>query len=130
MSKPDSSGPEGFQHELRLAQPVLQDFWAWLLVLVGPVAFLADQSLSYYLVHPLCEAKQPLPLFLIPLGSASLTTIAGAIAWRRYTRSGGSKQGEQVTSFLARFGLLLSSFSVLAIVAMAIPRFILGPCDR
>jgi hypothetical protein len=112
-----------FPRELEQAQPRRQDFWEWALLLVAPAAVLGNQLLSYFLVNRLCEHGQIWPLRLIPLGAAVLAASVSFVALKR-------RRAGETASFLSGFTLWLSAFCVLVIAAMALPTFILGPCDR
>jgi hypothetical protein len=116
--------------ELPHAQPIRGELHRWLPILLGPIAFLLDQLSSYYLVHPICDTHQQWALYLPPVGSLLLTTIAFATAWVQLPRGPETPDFKRERArFLGQFGVALSAFSFVAIVALNLPKFIFGACD-
>lgn len=119
--------------ELEKAQPTGRaELLLWIGVLLGPFAVLVDLQTSYTMVPLLCEAGGSRWMMLFPsLGALLLCGGAFAISWREHTHIEEEKKrrSHDRTKFLSRFGLILSAFSAVVVIAMAIPRFILGPCD-
>lgn len=119
--------------ELEKAQPTGQaELLLWIAVLLGPFAVLLDLQVSYTLVSQLCEAGGSRWMTLFPsAGAFLLCGLAAAISWREHRTIDEEKKprSHDRTKFLSRFGLILSAFSALVTLAMALPRFILNPCD-
>lgn len=105
----------------------------WSGVLLAPVAFLVHLETNYALLTFVCSGGN-----LAPLWAASIATIllAGAgclLAFRSWRKTGGewTAEGHDPVSrnrFLAIWGFFMSLLFLGAIVAQAIPIFILDPC--
>jgi hypothetical protein len=132
MSGPETTTPEEMAEELSQAQPN-EGFHAilWLGVLAGPIVVLADLQVSYMLVPELCGAEHRWLIFVPTVVALALVVVAMGLCWRERHRTHllPTRRSQQRAQFLAALGLALGAFSVLALVAMAVPKLILGPCD-
>lgn len=102
-------------------------------VIIGPLAFGADLLISYALVQHACSTGHHYVLHLI---SVICLLIALSGAWlsslqyqavRDADDEGGSPLDR--AHFLALLGIASSLWFAVVIIANAVPRFILTPCD-
>lgn len=106
----------------------------WAGILAGPIAFATDFVVSYALVQHSCSTGRSRLLHTSTL-VALLVTLGGlAAAWRSlravpaHARDDGGSIFDR-SRFMALGGIALSIAFTLVIVAIAIPRFVLSPCD-
>jgi hypothetical protein len=106
----------------------------WTVILAGPLTWLACLEASYALVPWTCRTGHRSVVILVVLGALAGTLgMAGAawVGWRtlgaRDTTDGDPPAGRR--AFMALSGLALSLFSALALMASAVPIFVLSPCD-
>jgi hypothetical protein len=107
----------------------------WFGILVGPVATLADQQISYALVPWVCGGGPHVVLHFISLAALVIVGAGAYSSWTALERAGwsaredGSRPDER-GRFMALLGLVLCAFSALVIVALAIPRLVLDACQQ
>lgn len=108
-------------------------FWLWYGILIGPIAWGADQQISYSLVAHSCSTGH---FYLMHLFTAIalLFALSGAfIAMGNLGRTReATVEGGRVADrsrFMAIVGIGASLGWAMLIIAMAVPRFILSPCD-
>jgi hypothetical protein len=99
-----------------------------------PLLLQLQIQVNYVLVPGACAGGSTLVLHLVAL--AVLAGAAGGVvvAWRSWsalgrgglTQAAGTREGGR---FIALAGLVSAGFFALAIVGVALPAFILGPCD-
>jgi hypothetical protein len=106
----------------------------WCGILVPPLSFGADEILSYAVVGHACSTGHFYVLHIISAVAVVSCLAAGLLAWRDYLRvphsvdeEGGSPMAR--TRFMAMLGLTSALLFTIAIIAEAVPRFILSPCD-
>jgi len=102
-------------------------------LLIGPLAFGADLLLSYMLVEHSCSTGHFYVMHVISV-VCFLIVLGGAwMSWQQYQRArGGSNDGGSPldrSNFLGLLGTLSSLFFAVVIIANALPRFVLSPCD-
>ncbi|HXG92889.1 MAG TPA: hypothetical protein VNN73_11055 [Blastocatellia bacterium] len=107
----------------------------WFAFFAGPVAWLLNLQVSYILVPVACATGHALALYIIPLGALLLAASGLLVAWREWLRAGKQWPDESSNTigrsrFMAVLALLVSTLFFLAILAQAIPNFILGPCQK
>jgi hypothetical protein len=104
----------------------------WIAVLGPPLVWFADLTIGYPLVYLACESGAMWPLYALTAIDLLLVAALGWLA-RRCLREAHLPRGEGRPAdsrlFLARMGLLSSALFFLAIVAFAIPRLMLRPCQ-
>jgi hypothetical protein len=106
----------------------------WFGILIGPLALLTQQQLGFMIVPWACATGLPPYLWLVSL-IALLITLGGAfVSWREWKVAGElwpDEGGSPVarSRFMAAGGLIMSLMFAMAIVAQAIPTFILSPCS-
>jgi hypothetical protein len=109
------------------------DLGLWAGIAFGPLAWAADEQLSYALTYHACSTGAVWQLHLISVVTLLVALSGAVIAWnclQALPQSSNDEGGETAdrSHFMAIAGMVLSlSFSVL-IVAAAIPRFVLSPC--
>jgi len=102
-------------------------------VMIGPLAFGADLLLSYMLVEHSCSTGHFYVLHVISI-VCFLIVLGGAwMSWQQYqnAREGNDEGGSPLdrSHFLGLMGTVSSLFFAVVIIANAVPRFILSPCD-
>ncbi len=113
-----------------------QPWRLWAGVLAGPLAILVQLQTNYALVLWACGAGgREWPLHLVSLLALLVTLGAGLLSWRNWRRAGAEWEdgGAGVvprSRFMAAVGMLVSSLSALVMVAMWMPVFVYGPCQR
>jgi len=100
----------------------------------APTVWALEFIISYAITQHACSTGQHWELYLLSLISGSLAGGATFIALRnlRLTSEKDSSDGGTPldrTRFMAISGLMISAFFVMVIIAEAVPRFILSPCD-
>ena len=106
----------------------------WTGILAGPVAWALDLSISYALVKWTCASQRQAVLHATT--SAALVVVAGGavlsfIPLQRTAEDTPTDGGDprQRARFMAILGLAASALFALAIVAGAIPRWVLDACQ-
>ena len=101
---------------------------------LAPLAWAADLGLSYSLVEHSCSTGHYYVLHVITLVCFCMAMAGFTIAWRQYrwlphetNDEGGSAYDRSY--FLALLGIASSVGFMIAIIATAVPRWILSPCD-
>ena len=103
----------------------------WFALLVCPLLALGDQTASFATVGWSCAHQLQLAVHAMHLPFL-LATAAGAVAaWQTWRMTRRSKLRDDVVArrhFLAGLATASAAVSVLAIVAMWIPAWIIAPC--
>ena len=105
-----------------------------LAVLAGPFAFALNELASYSLAPSACAAGTKWMLFAVGLLSLLVAAGGAALAWSvgRRLPEGATEGGGLWAArarFLARFGLVLGAAFVVAILALEVPKAVLGVCQ-
>lgn len=105
----------------------------WTGVLAGPVAWACDLGVSYSLVKWTCSTQRELLLLLISpaaLGAAAGGAVVSWLALRHTPAQSAANGGNPVerARFMAILGLAMNALFALAILAGAIPRWVLDAC--
>ena len=106
----------------------------WFGILAGPLSWAFDEGVSYSLVPHACSTGHHYVLHVITIISLAIV-IAGLFAARiahlripaETSLDGGSTFDR--SRFMAVLGMASNGGFILVVIAQAIPRFILGPCD-
>ncbi len=106
----------------------------WTGILGPPIVWYADLTASYPLVHPACHSGSMLSLHVVTVLALLLVAGSGLTAWTclRSVPADASTQGGwpvDRSRFMALVGLGSSALFFLAVIAQAIPRWVLGPCQ-
>jgi hypothetical protein len=118
------------------AVPSMRDLQgaSWAALAAGPLAWFADQQISYRLTIWVCNGGPSIVLHLVNLLALVVAACGIVIALRRWPKfAGASGESDRPAShahFLVLLGLMLSAFFLLPIVAQTIATFILDPCQK
>jgi hypothetical protein len=105
--------------------------WTWPSLLVAPVLALADQGIALALTTWACRGQHALVLHAVHAVFALATAAATLFAWWRWRRArphAASGEAAARTCFLAGMALGASALSLLAILAMWGPTWVLSAC--
>jgi hypothetical protein len=109
--------------------PIVQLVSLW----IGPLAAAADLMLSYSLVQHACSTGHHYVLHAITIVCFLIALSGAPLAWKEYqtVRNSDDEGGSAInrTYFLAVMGMASSIGFAVVIVALAVPRFILSPCQ-
>jgi hypothetical protein len=105
----------------------------WPGVLLPPLVFLGELSLTYAYVPRACDAQRTSVLHWMLVGALAIVLVAGVRAWGEYRALGGGLPADHGTPderarFVALLGVLTSAFFAVAIVAQGIAQWLLSPC--
>ena len=103
----------------------------WAGILVAPAAFAANLQLGYLLVHPACLRNDLTALHVVQGLCLAVALGGGLVAWwsLRTDRAGEAGERRERSRFLAGLGVWMSALFALAIVAQAVPSFVLHQCQ-
>ena len=103
----------------------------WLALLVAPMLALADQVIAYAAVGWSCAHERTIvvhaihALFLVAAAASLLP------AWRLWTATrANTDEAAQRRHFLGGLAIASAALSALAIAAMWMPTWVIGPCIR
>jgi len=105
----------------------------WTGILAGPIAWAFDLEASYALVHWTCSTQRVQVLHAITLLTLIVTASGLAISWVSLRHAGdlpldgGSERAR--ARFMAILGLSAGVLFAVAILANAIPRWVLDACQ-
>ena len=98
---------------------------------LGPLAVLTNLTVSYALVPTACTQRSKLMLHWCALAFIVVAALGGWIALHHYRKSepvDGLTSRER-TQWVAIVAMVLAVASIVVIIAMEIPNFMLGSCD-
>jgi len=102
-------------------------------LLIGPLAWGADLLLSYMLVHHSCSTGHSYVLHAISVVCLVIVLGGAWMSWMQYqnAKEGNDSGGSPLdrAHFLGLLGLASSVFFAVVIIANAVPRWVLSPCD-
>jgi hypothetical protein len=102
-------------------------------LIVGPLAFGADLLLSYMLVDHSCSTGHGYVLHAISVVCFVIVLGGAWMSWQQYenAKEGNDEGGSPLdrSHFLGLLGFAMNLFVAVVIIANAVPRFILSPCD-
>jgi hypothetical protein len=103
----------------------------WTGILAGPIAWSCDLGISYALVKSICISQRHSVLQLITIASLMVVACAAAVAWMALQHTAGDlvDAARQRARFMAILGLMSSTLSAIAIVALAVPHWMLNACQ-
>lgn len=105
----------------------------WWGILIGPVAWVIDQGLSYSIEQHACSTGKFYELHLITAACfvLALTGLFVAVRQLRKVPAGNDDGGtpRDRSWFMAWLGILMSVEFAVVVIAMAVPKIILSPCD-
>lgn len=99
----------------------------WLVVLIGPLAWLAYLQTASLLVPWVCRRPTGAMVALLAAGmlALALSTVGVVQAWQRVAPGGSASR----TRLIALTGIGTSAVVVLVVVAGMLPVLLLAPCD-
>jgi hypothetical protein len=105
-------------------------------ILAGPLAWGLHLGTSYSLTETVCASGHQWLFHLVSLGALLVAAAGGLIAarlWRQFAAgsTGSTNLGDEHwtrSRFMALFGMAMSAFFALAILAAWIPSWMLGAC--
>lgn len=118
--------------DIHFRKPVPR-FWLWYGILIGPLAWMADQQISYSLVAHSCSTGHHYLMLAISTISLLFAVSGVVVAAMNFSRTrqatieGGSV--EDRSRFMSILGIGASLGWAIVIIAMAVPRVMLTPCD-
>jgi hypothetical protein len=106
----------------------------WTGILAGPAAWACDLGVSYALVKWTCSTQRQLLLLAISPMALGVVTAGAAVSWLalRQTPAQSAPDGgdpRERARFMAILGLASNALFALAILAGAIPRWVLDACQ-
>ena len=111
-----------------------RDLLEWVCIFAGPVVWLLQFLINYASVRLACEEHSRLVLHLtsfmalVIIGTAELFSVTYFLELRR--KSVANLETYARRQFMAWLGLFTNGLYFLAVVAQAIPGFILDPCQK
>lgn len=125
------------RHESASARPPVRPLHGLALgfaILGGPIAWMLQHAVSYFLVTLTCTSGWGglgLGIGISTVVFATIALAAGVVAYREWQRaSARPESGDQVhrTRFLTMMGWVLAAVFVLVIVLTGLPPFFMPPC--
>jgi hypothetical protein len=105
----------------------------WAGVLLGPLAWALDEGLSYSLAQHACSSGHVYVMYVITVFCLVLALCGALIARGQLSKVGpGDDDGagpHHRSWWMARLGIAFGLGFSLVIVAMAVPKILLSPCD-
>ncbi len=93
-------------------------------MLVPPMAWAADETISYALVKWACNHHTTTSIAMLTFATLTVIVIAGAIGWRAQRERGAATENERA-AFMATFSLAATVFFIVVTVALAVPKLAL-----
>lgn len=103
----------------------------WFALLVAPILALADQSVALSMTAWACRGQHGIAIHVVHLAFALITICATFLAWRAWRETvRGADASEAATRrrFLAGMSIGASALSLLVIVTMWMPTWVLSSC--
>jgi hypothetical protein len=106
----------------------------WFGVLGAPLAWSADHLISYAITQHACSTGQFYQLKIVSVVALFFALFATLVAWRNRVHATGLEPTDAggafgTTNFMGLLGLFTGVFFSAVIIANAVPRFILSPCE-
>ena len=102
------------------------DVRIWAPMLVAPLLALAQQSIAYALVTPLCSRQAGGWLHALSAAFVLATVALTGAAWQEMRRTDAAPLNRR---FLARVAVGVAAVSVIALLAMWIPQWLVPVCQ-
>jgi uncharacterized membrane protein YidH (DUF202 family) len=111
-----------------------RDLMLWTALLAGPLIWFLSFGARWSLSGWVCAFHWKPALFVIAAVAVMLVAGAGTLAWTEWQRVGREMPGEAGGAIprsrtMAMMGVALCVFSIVLIVAQAIPEVVLGGCE-
>ena len=104
----------------------------WLALFTGPVAWAYDLTAGFVAAGSACGSQTRFWLHANTAGAALVVIVALLVAWRVHREVAHPEEGRAGSDrarFLAMAAVALNAGFLVVIAAMAIPRWLLHPCD-
>jgi hypothetical protein len=115
------------------SEPEASPALLWAGVLLGPTAWALDEGLSYAVAQHSCSTGHFYVTHVITAICLAIALFGALIARAQLLRVGpGDENGGGAHNrswFMARLGIALGCGFALVIIAMAVPKILLSPCD-
>ena len=108
------------------------DSLLWTAMLVGPIAAGVNTVVGYTVAHWVCDVNHKSSSFIVSTIDLLLCLAALSLAivlFRQFGRAPEDQPEQGRRAFMAQLGILLSSFSLLVVIAGTLAALILHPCD-
>jgi hypothetical protein len=104
----------------------------WTGILGPPAVWFFDQQLSYVVVPWACHSGHVAAPMLVSVLSLALLVANGIIAFRRRasTSEPATDTGDARRQFMHALAIVSTALFALSLVANAIPKLLMHPCDR
>jgi len=103
----------------------------WLALLVAPTLALADQCVALSMTVWACRGQHLLALHLVHLPFALATAVATLLAWQAWRETAPASAAGDANArrhFIAGMAIGIAALSLLVIVTMWAPTWLLSPC--
>src|SRR5205085_12010441 len=103
----------------------------WLALLVAPLLALADQSVALSMTVWACRGQHELALHVVHAAFALATLATTVFVWLRWRQTSAEPQASEANArrrFLAAMAIGASVLSLLVIVTMWAPTWVLSSC--
>jgi hypothetical protein len=105
----------------------------WYALLIGPLSWAADLGIGYANVYHACSTGHYYVLHVISLITLIVALSGAFVGWQEFqkVRDGSDEGGTPLdrAHFMALLGIAASIGFALVIIATAVPRFVLSPCE-
>jgi hypothetical protein len=108
--------------------PNVSLFALWLSIFSGPLAWAVDEVVAYSITSHACSTGTVRTLYGLTIAALALCAI-GLVSGLRELRAMTSEGSMERHRSMARAGIALSLTFGLAVLATAIPKLMLSPCD-
>ena len=107
------------------AKAHLRSDWAlWAGILVPPIAWAADETVSYALVKWACNHHTTTQIMALTFATLAVIGISGVVGWTAQRERGAVTENERA-GFMAELSLMTTILFIVVTVAMAVPKWAL-----
>jgi hypothetical protein len=103
----------------------------WLGLLVAPILALVDQTVALSMTTWVCRGQHGLAIHIVHAAFAVATTGATLLAWQRWHQEADDATGSETAArrrFLAGMAIGVSALSLLVVVTMWFPTWLISSC--
>ncbi len=109
-------------------------FALWLGPTIGPLAWLIDLQVSFAADRAACEGHSSMLLHVVSITTLLIALLGVWLTWKGWRQAGNEWPGEEEgiiprSRFLAFIGFGTNLMFVAAIIAQAVPKLMLNPCQ-
>jgi hypothetical protein len=94
----------------------------WVGILVPPLAWAADETISYAATKWACGHQSSVALHALTLMTLGTIAVATTVSWS------ADRENERAR-FMAVLGLMLSALFAIVVIATAVPKWVLDVCQ-